>query len=298
MSKKIYQTTFMKLKPRQIIVIIVLILLFIIIIVVIAKNKNYLETYENNTDLSLPLPYDVVIVGCARNIDSYLPNTKKKLEMMKPLFRTSKIIIYENDSTDKTLDILTTWKNENLIELITEKNVKGIRTERLAYARNLLYKEAMKTKFDLFIVIDLDNVINDLTPESILSCFNKDVTEEWAMIGGNQKESYYDMFALRTFDDWMPFDFEKCENIEKKTRAYCLDSRFKNIPQNNKLLEVKSCFGGTAIYKRKYLDNCTYGEGFQMNGDEKIEFCEHVDFNQGVVNNGGKLYINPKFINH
>ena len=73
----------MKLKPRQIIFIILLILLFIIFIVVIAKNKNYLETYENKnntsyTDLLLPLPYDVVIVGCARNIDSYLPNTKKK----------------------------------------------------------------------------------------------------------------------------------------------------------------------------------------------------------------------------
>ena len=225
MSKKIYQNKLIKLKPSHIIFIILLIIIFIIVIIVISKNKNYFETYENNntinnTDLTLPLPYDVVIVGCARNIESYLTNTKKKLEMIKSLFRSSKIIIYENDSTDKTLEILSTWKNENLIELITEKNVKGIRTERLAYARNLLYKEAMKTNFDLFIVIDLDNVINDLTPESILSCFNKEVVEEdWAMIGANQTGNYYDMFALRTFDDWMPFDFMKCEKIEKKNKS-------------------------------------------------------------------------------
>mgnify|MGYP006871047172 CR=1 FL=1 len=44
-----------------------------------------------------------------------------------------------------------------------------------------------------------------------------------------------------------------------------------------------SIFSFLAIYKRKYLDNCDYGKGFQMNGDEKIEFCEHVDFNQCVI---------------
>ena len=35
-----------------------------------------------------------------------------------------------------------------------------------------------------------------------------------------------------------------------------------------------------------------------MNGDDKLEDCEHISFNQGVINNGGKIYINPKFINH
>ena len=218
--------------------------------------------------------------------------------MIKSLFRSSKIIIYENDSTDKTLDILTIWKNDNLIELITEKDVKGIRTERLAYARNLLYKEAMKNNFDLLVVFDLDNVIDNLTPESIISCFNKELINDWAMIGANQTGNYYDMFALRTFDDWMPFDFLKCRDIDKKPFDYCLNNRYKNIPINEKPIEVLSCFGGVAIYKRKYLDNCDYGKGFQMNGDEKIEFCEHVNFNKGIINNGGKIYINPKFINY
>ena len=303
MTKKIYQNKLMKLKLSQITIIILLIIIFIIIIIVILKNKKYFETYENNntinnTNLSLPLPYDVVIVGCARDIESYLTNTKKKLEMVKSLFRSSKIIIYENDSTDKTLDILSTWSKENFIKLITEKDVKGIRTERLAHGRNLLYKEAMKTKFDLLIVIDLDNVISDLSAESMMSCFDKEFVEDWAMVGANQTGNYYDMFALRTFDDWVPFDFEKCLKIEKKSRAYCLDDRYKNIPKDDKPIQVKSCFGGLAIYKRKYLDNCDYGKGFQMNGDEKMEFCEHVDFNEGIINNGGKIYINPKFINH
>jgi len=298
----------MKISKKYMILFLIIIVSIISIILLILNYSNIFENYENsNTTNELPLPlplplqlpYDVVIVGCARDIEAHLPNTKQKLEMVKSLFRSSKIIIYENDSKDKTLELLSTWNNENFIKLITEKDVKGIRTERLAYARNLLYKEAMKHNFDLLIVIDLDNVINDLTPESITSCFNKVVIEEdWAMLGANQTVNYYDLFALRTFDGWMPFDWLKCRDIEGKTHQYCLDDRFKTISQNEKPIKVISCFGGTAIYKRKYLDNCDYGKGFQMNGNEKIEFCEHVDFNEGVIKNGGKIYINPKFINH
>ena len=261
------------------------------------KTFNKIELLKNNTKLllPLPLPYDIIIVGCARNIESHLSNTKQKLEMIKSLFKSSQIIIYENDSSDKTLELLTIWKNKNFIQLITEKNVPGIRTERLAYARNLLYKEAMKHNFDLLIVVDLDNVINDLSESSIISCFN--LEEDWAMVGANQTVHYYDIFALRTYDDWVPFDFLKCIHIDRKTQKYCLDDTYKTISKDEKPIQVISCFGGTAIYKRKYLNNCDYGKGFQMNGDSKMEFCEHVSFNQCIINNGGKIYINPKFIN-
>jgi hypothetical protein len=286
----------MKIKKHKIYFILILVLL--ICILFILNYTSILEKYENiNTTHSI-LPYDIVIVGCARDIESHLANTKKKLEMIKSLFRSSKIIIYENDSKDKTLELLTAWKNEHFIELITEKNVPGIRTERLAYARNVLYKEAMKTNFDLLIVIDLDDVISDLTLESMMSCFNKELIEDWAMIGANQTSKYYDMFALKTYDDWMNIDLMKCRHIDKLPENFCLTDRYKIIQPNEKPIQVLSCFGGTAIYKRKYLDNCDYGKGFQMNGDTKIEFCEHVDFNQCVINNGGKIFINPKFINH
>lgn len=305
----------MKVKKWSFIILLIIIIVILLLLIIFRFIKNS-KINEKYTDISnvittnniSPLPYDVIpydvlqydviIVGCARNIESHLSNTKEKLKMIKSLFKSSKIIIYENDSTDKTLDILNEWNKDNFIQLITEKDVKGIRTERLAYARNLLYKEAMKHIFDLLIVIDLDNVINELKPEAIISCFNKEIVEDWAMLGANQLNNYYDMFALRTYDDWMPIDLMKCRHIDKQPENYCLIDRYRNISQNEKPIKVLSCFGGMAIYKRLYLDNCSYGSGFQMNGTEKIEFCEHVDFNKCVINNGGNIYINPKFINH
>lgn len=241
------------------------------------------------------LDYDIIIVGCARNIEKYLYKSLTKINMIKDLFKSAKVFIYENDSTDKTLEILKDWENKNIIKLFTEKNVPGKRTERLAHGRNILYNEAMKYNFDLLIVMDLDNVIELLSKEGILSCF--DIKEDWAMLGGNQLGNYYDVWALRTYDDWMPFDWEECYYINKKSKNYCFHSRLKNIPINSNPIKVKSCFGGIAIYKRQYLNNCSYGNGLQ--GDiNKYEICEHVPFNACIIRNGGNIYINPKLISY
>lgn len=262
-------------------------ILIILVIIFTYKKSKYISEKFNEK-----LPYNVVIVGCARNIDKYLDKTKNKLLMLKSLFIQSRIIIYENDSDDTTLDILKKWEEEKLIELITEKNVIGIRTERLAHGRNILYKEAIKNDFDLYIVIDLDDVILDLSEDGIKSCF--EMKEDWGMVGANQKGLYYDLWALRTFDDWMPFD---CYGDCFKTEAdedFCVKSRFRNISQNTEPINVKSCFGGFGIYKKKYIHDCSYGTGLYHNN---LGVCEHVNFNEGVVKNGGKIYINPKLIN-
>ncbi len=234
------------------------------------------------------LPYNVIIVGCARDIASYLPKTKEILKMLISVFKSTKIFIYENDSKDNTLDIPKLWESENLITLFSEKNIPGKRTERLAYARNKLYKEAMRHDFDLLIVMDLDEVNHNLKEEAIISCF--DMKEDWGAVGSNQL-FYYDIWALRTYDNWIQNDYLINFNIVKFIK--CL----RYIPHDNKPIKVKSCFGGLAIYKRKYLDNCTYGNGLQNINNNNFEVCEHVLFNTCILNNGGKMYINPKLFN-
>jgi glycosyltransferase involved in cell wall biosynthesis len=230
-----------------------------------------------------------VIVGTARDIEKFLKNTIKKLEMISQLFEKYQIIIYENDSKDNTLKILKKWKNNNKnIEIISEKNVKGLRTQRLAHGRNIILKRALKLNYDYLIVIDLDDVNQDLTKESILSSLNN--KEDWAVMCANQKK-YYDVYALRTYDDWMPFDCWHCMKV-KRDREFCINSRNKNLPKDS-LINVKSCFGGLAIYKMKYINKCVY-----YGGEGNTEICEHVAFNQCINKYyNGKIYINTNMIN-
>ena len=280
----------------MILIIICIILIILSLLYIYNNNENFNNNNENFNNIILP--YDIVVVGCARNIEQYLKTTKKKLKMINKLFKSCRIIIYDNDSTDNTLNILKEWENEKLIELISEKNVPGLRTERLAHGRNILYNEAMKQEFELYMVIDLDNVIDKLSYKSIINCFKEPMNDiDWAMVSGNQSGRYYDIWALRTYDDWMPFDCWICYNNEKKSKKYCVTSRYKKISYNSDPIKVKSSFGGCAIYNRKYLDNCSYGNGLQLFNNNNIEICEHVAFNECIIKNGGSIYINPKFIN-
>ena len=83
----------------------------------------------------------------------------------------------------------------------------------------------------------------------------------------------------------------------KQDPSDCIASKIKNIPTNIIPIEVISCFGGTGIYKREYMDNCSYGNGMHTIYNKTTMICEHLAFNNCIVRNGGRLYINPKFIN-
>ena len=262
------------------------------------NNNNYLFLVDSNSDVKEPYNHELLssatIVGTAKNIEKYLPSTIKKLEMIANLFFQHQIIIYENDSTDKTLSILKAWKSSREdkydIKIISETNIKGRRTHVLSYARNLLLKEALKYEYEYLIVVDLDDVITDLDENGILSSFELNDKVDWAGIGGNQN-IYYDIWALRTKDDWLKFDWMECFT-KSKDYNHCCISRHREIHPDNEMIEVDSCFGGIMIYKTKYIQDSRY-----YGGERNKEVCEHVNFNNGIrMKNNGRLFINPKMI--
>ena len=254
-------------------IVLVLILLFFFLISI--------NTNNNTTKFSEIERFDsVVIVGTAKNVEQYLPVIMKKMEDITLLFNRWYIIIYENDSTDNTLKVLQDW---GMAMVISEKGIKGPRTHVLANARNILLEEALKLNTEYIMIMDMDDKNLKLTNEGILSSLNS--SEDWAVMGANQEGQYYDLWALRTFDDWTPCDVWNDKNCKQD---------YKDIPIDSPLIEVKSCFGGFAIYKTKYLNNCKYDGISNKIKDEK---CEHVSLNECIIHNGGKIYINPKMIN-
>lgn len=279
------------------------ILIIILFLIVKRKNSNkkkeneIIERFQNKN----PKHSSVVIVGCARNIEKQLNKSLDKIEMMSNCFKKSNIIIYENDSDDKTLPKLKTWENNsNLnIKIISEnkknnKNLRRPRTERLSYARNLLLNEARKLNPDYFIVLDLDDVIFELEKNNFLKVFS--LNKNWDMIGCNNLGWYRDLWALRC-KGWLEGDFWSDKEIVKN------HSKIHRIidPKEN-LIKVESCFNGLGIYKMKSLKGCKY-KGFYENYEKEYskmqgkQKCEHVNLHLDMLKkNNAQMFIAPFLI--
>ena len=201
-----------------------------------------------------------LIVGCVRDAEEALKIVLPNLVEISRMFRDQAICIYENDSKDGTLAALRQFPE---IEVISETDVPGTRTVRLARGRNVLLDKARTeyAHFDWLIVMDLD-YYEPAAPRSIDRALNTWEEHRWNGCTANSR-LYYDYWALRhsSFErdcvknppcpyDWIPTD---------------------------EITKVRSAFNGIGIYKmsRVVETSCSY-EGTTPDG--RI-VCEHVSFN-------------------
>jgi hypothetical protein len=92
----------------KIIFIIFLILGIIFIFLPCTSQKK--ENYESNHKLKNKMKnYNVIFAGCCRSVEPYLKKILDHIEICGKKFNDYSVIIYENDSIDKTRQIL----NEN-----------------------------------------------------------------------------------------------------------------------------------------------------------------------------------------
>ena len=246
----------------------------------------------------------IVIASIARNIgDTFSKDYDRVLKAFSE-FTIIRWIIVESNSTDNSLKLLKTYSELSTkilyVSLQPAKVIRNTRTIDLAAARNkyleLFGEIRNETEVDYLVVCDLNNLNNKLNKEVVQSCW---VQNDWAAVLANQNGPYYDVWALR-HKFWNDFDcWERYENLLKIYRKPSLAlwdavySRMIKIPKNWNWIKVDSAFGGIGIYRTAYLDNCKY-VGTNTNGEQ---VCEHVSFNSGIIDNGGSIYINPKFIN-
>lgn len=271
----------------------------------------------------------VVFAGCARDCSTHLPETIKNIRSYSKLFKESYTLIVENGSKDKTKEILNQNLNENDIFLFREDlNQLPNRGQRLESARNIIIdtirdNEKLKN-CDLFVVIDLDDVgtykIND---QDILKAveflFSK---KKIGAVFANQLGTYNDMWTLRDQrycknDFWVEVlqlliknknlaeQISKDNFIEVKKRI--IDKKTISFDVNMPPILVESAFGGFGMYKMKnVINNKQKYIGVQnievISKDKKkiklkYQKCEHVNFNQGIVEQNLELYILPFLIN-
>ena len=260
--------------------------------------------------------YKVIIVGCTKNSGKDIENNLLKLVEIGSQFKEYKIIIYENDSTDNTLEKLESFKlNNKNFDFIHEEEVESIyikyksidiRAAILTHGRNLLMNEVTHKYniYDYMIVADMDNILVNFNPENISEVFKYNV-EEWDVMTANCDIKYYDIWTLRISNDiwksdihgkiWSEPIIYDCWRETISPKQY-IDKYQKNIPANMPLIETDSSFGGLGIYKISKLKNCKYN-GFVYHKDKVLySQCEHVALNTDIRNNGGKIFICPSLL--
>lgn len=267
-------------------------------------SKENFETNANLIPQEEMKKYNVVFVGTIRNVEKYTEKALENIEQCGKKFKDFAVIIYENDSTDKTREILENKKKNNYHYIFEDNITEPKRTIRLTNGRNKIIDKLKEINgsdyYHYMIVLDMDD-INDSGKfvETIDTCFKYD-PETWDVLTGNQTRTYYDLWALRKKGIIEKDFWGEVEKKPQEDQHTYMDELFKLQFKEQGLIEVDSAFGGIGVYKiTSFLDKCKYfGYHKEGNPDQYKTFsekCEHVDFNECIKQHGGNIFINSEF---
>lgn len=246
-------------------------------------NCRSLDPEQLALGRKIMLKHKVVICGISRDNADQLPI--EEIEETGKLFEDYRVIVFENDSTDGTKDLLNQWKNKNNHVTILSKDYHCEKRPNIAFlakCRNKYLKELQKHTyhdFDILLVVDMDMKYGwDIN--GLFDSFSK--IDQWDAVGSNgvytKDGKMWDMFAFRNeeFPETPHNPHYWTEIVPAGQKHYCVGTQ---------LIPVDSCFGGLAVYKRRFINGCKYQS---PDGD-----CEHISFHRHFKNNGGRIFMNP-----
>lgn len=245
-----------------------------------------------------------VIVGIAKDVSETMDEDFCRLDrLFREVFSSLSWFIVESNSNDSSKSILSNLKENNdnfdFVSMKHESEPKH-RVINMAEARNRYLEELFENpnyaSVEYIVVADFNNLNDALTIQGLTSCFSR---RDWDVCTANQDGPYYDIWALRhelwsPNDCWRALDFYRTySRFPEKALYITVHSRMLRIPAYENWIRTESSFGGLAIYKREVLNGARYS-GTDTNGEV---ICEHVPLHSTISSKGGRIYINPKFIN-
>ncbi len=230
----------------------------------------------------------VVIAGLARNVAEILPSTIARIEAMGNLFADYSVVIYENDSSDITPELLNFWQQGNRRVKIVSENCgdpqnKPIRCSQRAQRMGMYRARCQNTILetcpdrDFVILVDTD-LQGGWSLEGVATTFAQ---TEWDFVGSNgiiyrrhglipNRYVQYDAWAYRTSDNFEPISTKIVNEI--------------TFERGQPLVPVRSCFGGLGIYTM---------QAYRM-GRYEGEDIEHVGFHRSLCRQGiDRFFLNP-----
>jgi len=245
----------------------------------------------------------VIFAGLVRNAESSVRESYKMLKRIAEQFQDYRFLLFENDSSDKTVQAMALiaamdpryqFRTKRLL-MGDERGLERSRMERMATLRNAVHdwvrEVVLQThRWDLIVLYDFDlNQFgpNVLSPHAFFGALGRQETTEngWDMLCANSIRhlggqstagvGMYDCFAYRDLHN-DSFNAPDCGY----TLSTVLFSQYQLIP-------VHSCFGGLAMYKPDKFLECRY--------DPSVYDCEHVVFHQCMRQKGsnGRMFMDP-----
>ena len=253
----------------------------------------------------------IIICGIVRNAEKGLINNIPIINSLCEYFVDYKVIIYENDSLDRTKELLLEWQNKNPEKIhVSINNTDAAQTipstvsvnsnpffsrkriEKMVTLRNkyMEYIDKRGWEADYLMVVDLD--VAQLNLQGILSSFK--AKYEWDAVTAfgystspKLKRRYHDTYALTLWNDKTP----QTENKIKK-----LSDKLGKLKSTDDWVRVDSAFGGLAIYNYSAIKGIKYQ--ILGNEDKRVEVkCEHYSIYSQMRERGyNHFYINPSMI--
>ena len=215
----------------------------------------------------------MLICGVCKNVESALPNTISSMANLGAQFKDFTVIIYENNSTDRTAQILAEWASKEkrvvfISENLTQEQLstgarcyswdgKPSRMEIIARARNIVLSKARAAQyadFDYVIMADLDFQRPWPIPEILNSIQQYEGWDCIAANGMSRDVIYYDRFALR--NELFPFGPEL---IGEETATIKCFNVFMVLPSSKKKILRNIC---VYLKKQKSVTTVKLGKSF------------------------------------
>lgn len=236
---------------------------------------------------------NVGVVGLTRNTADIIGYNLNRIVYLSRFFKNLKCLIFENDSTDGTPDIISKFiSTQDEIEMhLATMNMEKVRHEQnksvdrrrdMAFYRNsyLTLIEKMGWDLDYLIIIDTD-LAGGFSYEGIFNSLGYE--NEWSLMGSNgilYRQNKNLKFERLQFDTWAYRHYGSWEEVcgEEGNRM--------TFERGQDPIPVFSCFGGLCIYKYSDIIGLRYND----------EDCDHVTLNKQLINRGKQLFVNPSQI--
>lgn len=252
------------------------------------------------------IPCNLVVCGLVRNAEENLQRNLARLDVLRPAFRSFKVVIYENDSTDRTKEILAAYASgrEDVVVSMADYNENPMaggpfslhRIDLMARFRNeYLAKLREYPDTDYVAIIDLD--VYHFSVKGFLNSFRE--TGSWDMrsaFGSNYvayslRPVFYDIYAYvpREENPMLELYFQNFSDFKKQQRKlYVTFSGAKT------LVPVNSNFNALAIYRYDCLTSGVEYASAPCTMEGIASYCEHVVFNKRLMEKGYRaLYLDP-----